>query len=358
MLAPGFGDVALKKRLLTAALAVAAIAVVVLAVQRWRTSTFHWDQFAATIGTANWFWLSLSIAFVLASYGVRALRWQVMIKPLAAASSVWRVFVATCVGFTAVVLFGRAGEPVRPYLIARGEGLSFSSQIAAWIVERIFDLLMVLIIFSIALTRVSQSVTHPGPRMRAVLEAGGYTAGVTAAVSLALLLVLSRLRGATLHRWMGHLKFLPHKVLQKLQSVLQSFETGMQSIRSASATILLALYTILLWLLIAGAFGSLCRAFPATAGLGIGDVLILLGVVAFGNAVQIPGVGGGMQVAAMLVLTELFGVALEPAGGIVLVMWLMTLSIVPVGLVLAFHAGIKFGNLRNLDTSPADNAGS
>ena len=110
--------------------------------------------------------------------------------------------------------------------------------------------------------------------------------------------------------------------------------------------------------MIAGAFGSLCRAFPATAGLGIGDVLILLGVVAFGNAVQIPGVGGGMQVATMLVLTELFGVALEPAGGIVLVMWLMTLSIVPVGLALAFHAGIKFGNLRNLDTSPAGDDGS
>ena len=76
----------------------------------------------------------------------------------------WRIFTATAIGFTAVVLFGRAGEPVRPYLIAKKEGVSFSSQIAAWIVERILDLLMVLLIFGIALTQVSaQRRSSPVP---------------------------------------------------------------------------------------------------------------------------------------------------------------------------------------------------
>ena len=55
------------------------------------------------------------------------------------ATSLWRVFSATAIGFTAVVLFGRAGEPVRPYLIAKKEGVTFSSQVAAWVVERILD---------------------------------------------------------------------------------------------------------------------------------------------------------------------------------------------------------------------------
>src|SRR5205823_6591158 len=36
--------------------------------------------------------------------------------------------------------FGRPGELIRPYLIARRENLSFSSQLAAWAVERIFDI--------------------------------------------------------------------------------------------------------------------------------------------------------------------------------------------------------------------------
>ena len=38
-----------------------------------------------------------------------------------------------------------------------------------------------------------------------------------------------------------------------------------------------------------------------------------MGFVSFGGVVQIPGVGGGTQVVAVLVLTELFGVRLELA---------------------------------------------
>ena len=58
----------------------------------------------------------------------------------------------TVIGFTGLALLGRAGEFIRPYLIARRTDLSFSSQLAVWAVERIFDVgaftvLMVLAIF-------------------------------------------------------------------------------------------------------------------------------------------------------------------------------------------------------------------
>ena len=61
--------------------------------------------------------------------------------------------------------------------------------------------------------------------------------------------------------------------------------------------------------------------------------MILLGFVAFGSVVQIPGVGGGMQIATVLVLTEFFGIGLEAASGIALVLWIITfVAIVPIGL--------------------------
>jgi len=46
----------------------------------------------------------------------------------------------TLIGFTGLALLGRPGEFIRPYLIARQAKVSFSSQIAVWTVERIFDL--------------------------------------------------------------------------------------------------------------------------------------------------------------------------------------------------------------------------
>ena len=58
----------------------------------------------------------------------------------------------TLIGFAGLALLGRAGEFIRPYLIARRTDLPFSSQLAVWAVERIFDVgaftvLMVLAIF-------------------------------------------------------------------------------------------------------------------------------------------------------------------------------------------------------------------
>ena len=58
----------------------------------------------------------------------------------------------TLIGFTGLALLGRPGELIRPYLIARRTNLTFSSQLAVWAVERIFDIggftvLLVLAIF-------------------------------------------------------------------------------------------------------------------------------------------------------------------------------------------------------------------
>jgi uncharacterized membrane protein YbhN (UPF0104 family) len=114
----------------------------------------------------------------------------------------------------------------------------------------------------------------------------------------------------------------------------------------------LLFYTVVEWVIIAGAVWCVLQAFPETRGLGLTEVVILLGFVCFGSVLQLPGVGGGMQIAAALVLTEFFGLTLESATGIAVVLWLVTfVAIVPVGLILAFHEGVQWRNLRHLDTS-------
>lgn len=321
-------------------------------VYRWRHSGFVWQKFVDVFSDVNWSWLSLAMALILATYVGRALRWEVMLRPLTSRVQMWRLFVATCIGFTAVVLFGRAGEPVRPYLIARKEGVSFSSQVAAWLVERILDLLMVLLIFGIALTQVSRSGIQPSPHIQSALEAAGLLAGITGALSLALLLGLRHFRGSVRTRLMEALSFLPEPVHERVARFLHAFEEGMQSTQRQSYVWLLVIYTIIEWLVVAGSFFCVFRAFPATAGMRITDVIIALGFVAFGSVLQIPGVGGGMQIATVLVLTELYGVSLEAASGIALVLWIITfVVIVPLGLVLAFHEGIKWRSLRHIDSS-------
>jgi uncharacterized protein (TIRG00374 family) len=280
-----------------------------------------------------------------------------MLRPLAKDTSFRRILSATCIGFAAVVMFGRAGEPVRPYLIAKQEGVSFSSQVAAWVVERMLDLLMILIIFGVALTQVSHSSIRSTPRIETILEAGGAAAGVTGMICLALLFALRQFRGQIQQRLLDGLAFLPEALLARAGTFLASFSEGfgegMQSTRSASFTLLLVVYTVLEWVLIAGCFFCVFRAFPVTAGLGVTDIVIVLGFVAFGSVVQIPGLGGGMQIVCVLVLTEFFGIGLEAASSVALTLWVISfVAILPIGLALAFHEGIKWRNLKHIEGGP------
>ncbi len=332
------------------ALGVAAAAgALALVLVRWRTSGFSWNAFVDSLRYADWNWLALALVLILGTYVGRAFRWEVLLRPLVKHVDFLRLLSATCIGFTAVVLFGRAGEPVRPFLIARNEKVSFSSQVAAWVVERILDILMILIIFGVALTQVSHSAIRSSPRVAVILQAGGAAAGITGAACLALLIGLRQFKGGVQQRLMEALAFLPGPVHARIAGYLAAFGEGMQSTRSSSFTMLLVLYSLLEWLVIVACFYCVFRAFPATAGLGFADIVIVLGFITFGSVVQIPGVGGGMQIVTVLVLTEFYGVGLEAASSVALILWLVSfVMIVPVGLALAFHEGIKWRSLRNI----------
>ena len=106
----------------------------------------------------------------------------------------------------------------------------------------------------------------------------------------------------------------------------------MESTRSDTALFLVLCYSVLEWVLICLCYWCLAQAFAGIVNLGLVDVLIFMGFVSFGSVVQIPGVGGGMQVVSVLVLTELFGVRFELASAFAVFLWAITfVAIVPVG---------------------------
>src|SRR5436305_995005 len=127
---------------------------------------FHWDQFLVTVRTLDPYWMSLAVLLIAFTYIGRALRWQVLMRPVKPNANFAQVLVCTVIGFAAIVLFGRAGEVVRPYLIANKEKVSFSSQLAAWVLERIYDLLIVLLISGFALTQLQSGADAFSPALQ------------------------------------------------------------------------------------------------------------------------------------------------------------------------------------------------
>ena len=291
----------------------------------------------------HWRWLALALVPAFASYYGRALRWAVFLRPLKARPSIMNLFGATVIGFAAITLFGRPGEFVRPYLIARKEQVPVPSQLAAWVLERMFDLLMALAVFGFALTRIHAATVRVGPNLTWVLAVGGrivvspvlYRAG-------ACLLAMRHFAEPLRHWLLRAFRFLPERHFLKCERLITAFVQGVESTRSDGALLLILLYSIAEWVLIAGCFWCVAQAYVGTINLTFVDVIIFMGFVAFGSTVQIPGIGGGAQVVAVLVLTELFGAKLELATSFAIFIWIISfVVVVPVGADLGAERGFE-----------------
>lgn len=96
--------------------------------------------------SANWFWIFLSImAAILANYS-RAVRWNMLIKPLGYAPSTAKVFAGVQVGYLANLAFPRMGELARCWVLRRTDQIPITQLIGTVIAERTIDLVTMLLI--------------------------------------------------------------------------------------------------------------------------------------------------------------------------------------------------------------------
>jgi glycosyltransferase 2 family protein len=310
---------------------------------------FDWRFAAGSLTRVHWNWLLLGLVPMFGTYYGRALRWAVFLKPLKEKPSIRNILSATVIGFTAITLFGRPGEFVRPYLIAVKERVPVTSQFAAWVLERIFDLLMALLVFAFALSRVQASGVQVGANLAWVLAFGGKIVTVLCVALLILILSFRHLAKPVQRRLTNSLRFLPEHRFTKVEKWIEAFVQGVESTRSDGALLLVFVYSCIEWILIAASYWCLARSYSGMMTFSLVDVLIYVGFVSFGSVVQVPGIGGGMQVVAVVVLTELFGVRLELATSFAILTWLSTfVIIVPIGLLVALKERLDWHNLRRV----------
>lgn len=303
-----------------------------------------------TITRADWRWLAVCWLMNILSYYARVWRWMVMLRPLAPDVSPWRLFSATVIGFSALVLFGRPGELVRPYLIAREAQVPLMSQIAAWLLERLYDTLTLLAIFGYALAAVPHTALISGSALRWAFEVGGWFTGITCTLCLAVLAGLQRSSDRLGERIQTALGFLEDRHQERAARLVTASMDGLRSARSTRSILALFGHSIITWVFIILCYAAGFQAFPETASLSWSSILVFIGFVAFGSIVQLPGIGGGVQLVSILVLTQLFHIGLETATGIALVSWVTTvIGILPLGVVLALREGLNWNRIKELE---------
>jgi hypothetical protein len=281
------------------------------------------------------------------AYFLRAIRWKIFLQPVRPQAKIMDLLSPTLIGFTGLALLGRAGEFIRPYLIARRTDLPFSSQLAAWAVERIFDVgaFTVLMVLAIFLPSALPAIPHPEYYQR-FREGGFLLIGVVGALAVGAIVI--KRSGGAVARWVeerfGHLSAnFGHKLAEKIRE----FGAGLDTIHGPTAMLWLSVVSVGMWYIIALAYQEVTHSYGVAAlEIPVSQLLILMGASMLGSMLQLPAVGGGSQMATIAALSSVFDVPPEMAASCGILLWLVTFAaVVPVGLVLAHHERLSLRKL-------------
>jgi len=96
--------------------------------------------------SANYFWLFLLMFIGLASNFFRAQRWRLLLRPIGYNPNYWNTFSAVMAMFFFNLLFPRLGELMRCTILYRYEKVPVEKSIGTMVLERIIDLVCILIL--------------------------------------------------------------------------------------------------------------------------------------------------------------------------------------------------------------------
>lgn len=336
-----------RKRILLYALALAVFAVLVyMQFRTWRNfdwATF-WSQGAKLYRPPHIFHILHAIALIYLAYVMRALRWKIFLRPVRPKASTWKLISPTVVGFTGLALLGRPGELIRPYLIARREKLTFSSQLAVWAVERIFDIgafTILLVLAAFFATAPKRLAYH-----RSFQEAGLIFLALSAGLTIGAIAV-SR-SGEALANWVERrFAHLAANLAQRIALRIREFRGGLDTIHDSWSFVMLTVVSVAMWAMIAVAYKEVTHSYHAEdLEIPQSQVLLLMGSSMVGSVIQLPGVGGGSQLATIAALEHIFDVPKELAASCGIMLWLVTfVAVIPMGLLLAHRERLSLRKL-------------
>src|ERR1700752_305599 len=127
------------------------LCLLAIALLWWFGRKLDWVEVRSALSSADPYLLVAAVLVISSVYFFRSFRWGALLKPLSEAKFA-DLFAATTVGFSAVFLLGRAGEVVRPVALSmRDPRVRPSASLVTILVERIYDLTAVALMFAINL---------------------------------------------------------------------------------------------------------------------------------------------------------------------------------------------------------------
>jgi len=319
----------------------------------WFGRRLDWNQVVSGLRNSDWRLIALACGIIVLAYLWRAFRWRAFLAPLGKAS-MRELWVATTVGFGAILLVGRAGEVVRPVVLPmRDRRVRPAASFVTIMIERVYDSMTVVFVFAVNLLwfRPIAGTTGQFSHVRQF----GFLFVVLGVIGIAAL-VWFRLNSQTLIGWLearfNRWPRLPARLKRAALSVLDQLARALRilaDVRDLSVTIG---WTALLWGSIVVANLLVFRAFHLEVSgrrFGFTEAFFILGWSMVGSAVPTPGGAAGAFHAATGAGLVFLGIANEQAAAVAIVLHLVDFGpAAAFGLFYFLRGDISLARLREM----------
>jgi glycosyltransferase 2 family protein len=296
---------------------------------------FDWHSFVQEFAKARWGKALIGAGCIYLAFVFRGARWAWLLRPRKHVPF-FSLIGTQVMGFTAVALIGRIADLVRPYLIAKKTNLPVSSQMAVYIVERLFDGASMALLFC---TAILLSPAGALPHQETFNKFG--KGGLAVTVAGALFLVAVRVWGpAVIGFCESVLGAVSKQAAHAVGLKLRAFHTGLDTLRTPADLVVTLSISLSMWALITLAYVEGIGAFIPVGSPDEFNLAKSLAIMAGGGVasiIQLPVIGWFTQIAALeVMLRPLFGMSQETATACAATLLVITfLGIAPVGLIWA-----------------------
>lgn len=324
-------------------LKILAGAVLGLALIYWFAKDLDGRAVLETIREADWWRLAAATALILSTYVIRSFRWRSLLEPVSKGTRFSSLFGATALGFSAVFLFGRTGEIVRPVSLSSREHVRPSASFATILIERVFDMVTVVLLFSVDLMIVTVPRADEATMLR--IRWSGVMLLSLAAAGVVALFFLHRHRAAVLDFLTRHLDRFGRRVRRGVVSLVGNFAEALSILHDTRELVVVTGWSLLLWAVCAMSNALVFSAFGLD--LPAGAAVFVLGFSLVGSLVPTPGGAAGAFHVATAGGLMLLGAGENDAKSVAIVLHLLAFgSALPLGLLVILRGGYSLSRLR------------
>ena len=296
------------------------------------------DELVASFKEIDLIYILPAIGLTLLSYVTRVYRWQVLLRPFKEIP-IRDIYAPLMIGFMGNILPARAGEFLRAYLMGKKHGITFAGAFSTIIVERLFDLIILLMlfvwVFVVKVDMFDPQLTFSGMSVQTMVAGFGKFCAIVV-IGLLCFMFLLAYREKWVNSCIGWLaKPLPDKWREKIIFMVGEFALGCKVVRDPGALAKIIFFSALTWVVLISVYYPLYFAFDLQDKSLESLLLLTVMVCVLITVLPTPAFLGSFNAGILIALHEIRGEAEVTAVSFGMVAW-------AVGFIVLIGGGLFF----------------